>query len=288
MRKLITISVIVLIAIITISVSLFTVKENQFVSVKRFSKIVRIETEPGIKFKVPFLDSAQDYPRMKMLYDLKSSDLLTSDKKAMIADTFVIWEITDLLRFVQTVSYVEEVEKRIDAAVYNAIKNTMGTLEQSSIISEKGGARGEFNTVVTSLANDQLKDYGIKIMDVQVKRLDIPPDNEQAVYRRMISEREQIAEDFLGNGRYEAEKIKNDTNKEIEILTSRANARAAELIGEGEREYMKILAQAYSGSQKAEFYEFIRTLDALKKSLKGQKTLILPIDSPLTRVLIGK
>ena len=204
----------------------------------------------------------------------------------MVVDNYVLWEINDPLEFYKSVGLVSEAEKRIDAAVYNAVKNTLGTLKQTNIINEKLSARGEFNEAVTEEVANQIKHYGIDIIDVKIKRLDLPVENEESVYKRMISEREKIAEQYIAEGDYEAQKIKNEVDKEVAILISQAKAKEQELLGEGEAEYMKILANAYSGD-KLEFYEFIRSLEALKTSLKGDKTLVLPIDSPLTKYLVN-
>jgi membrane protease subunit HflC len=217
---------------------------------------------------------------------LTASNVLTKDKKDMVIDNYVIWQISDPVEFVKSISFVSEAEKRIDAAVYNSVKNTMGTLEQNSIINEKLSGRGEFNDTVKKEVSRQLKSYGIIVNDVKIKRLDLQPENEEAVYKRMISEREKIAEHFKAEGDYEAMKIKNEVDKQKNILISQAKATEQELLGEGEAQYIKILADAYSGEKK-EFYEFIRTLEAMKKSLKGEKTLVLPLDSPLTRYLVN-
>ncbi len=276
----------VLIVFIGIILSIYTVNEGEYACVKRFGKIVEIKKEAGIAFKIPFLDEITRLPQKKIVYDLTPSDVLSADKKAMVIDNYVIWEIEDPLQFVKTVSYIAEAEKRIDAAVYNVVKNTMGLLQQNQVINEEESGRGMFDKKVTEEVAKHMEGYGIQVLEVKIKRLDLPPANENAVYSRMISEREKIAAQYIAEGEYEASKIKNEVEKEVNIMISQARAREQELMGEAEAEYIRILADAYSG-EKAEFYEFIRTLDAMKKSLKGRKTLILPIDSPITRYLTG-
>lgn len=272
--------------LIVVLMSAYTVKEDEYACVKRFGKVIDTKTSAGLYFKVPFVDSKFVLPKKKILYDLNPSNVLTKDKKAMVVDNYVIWEITDPLEFYKSVSLVSEAEKRIDAAVYNAVKNTMGTLEQSSIINEKLSGRGAFNETVTNDVANQVKRYGIEIKDVEIKRLDLPTENEESVYKRMISEREKIAEQYVAEGGYEAQKIKNEVDKQVSILISQAKAKEQELLGGGEAQHIKILADAYSGD-KMEFYEFIRSLEAMKTSLKGDKTLVLPLDSPLTKYLIN-
>jgi modulator of FtsH protease HflC len=265
----------------------FTVNEDEYACVKRFGKIIEVRDQPGIAFKIPFMDQIITLPNTKIIYDLTASDVLTADKKAMVIDNYVLWKITDPIQFVKSVTYIAEAEKRIDAAVYNVVKNTMGTLQQNEIINEKQSGRGKFNQTVTDAVSKQLQNYGISVLDVQIKRLDLPAANENAVFSRMVSEREKIAAQFKAEGEFDASKIKNEVSKEVSILLSQARAKEQELIGEGEASYMKIVADAYSGD-KLEFYEYIRTLEAMKKSLKGNKTLILPIDSPITKYLTGK
>ena len=284
--KKIVIPIVVFFTLVVILTSAYIVKEDEYACIKRFGKVVDIKDSAGLYFKVPFLDSKFEFPKKKILYDLQASNVLTEDKKAMVVDNYVVWEISDPLEFYKSVGLISEAEKRIDAAVYNAVKNTMGTLKQTNIINEKLSQRGELNETVTEEVANQIKHYGINIIDVKIKKLDLPVENEESVYKRMVSEREKIAEQYIAEGEYEAQKIKNDVDKEVAILISQAKAKEQELLGEGEAEYMKIIADAYSGD-KMEFYEFIRSLEAMKTSLKGEKTLVLPIDSPITKYLIS-
>jgi membrane protease subunit HflC len=285
MKKII-IGIAALLAIMVLVSSAYIVNEDEYACIKRFGKIIDTKSSAGLYFKVPFMDSKFVLPKKKIVYDLQPSNVLTKDKKAMVIDNYVIWQITDPLEFYKSVSLVSEAEKRIDASVYNAVKNIMGTLEQSSIINEELSGRGALNDAVTEEVSNQMKRYGIQIQDVEIKRFDLPSENEESVYKRMISEREKIAEQYLAEGNYEAQKIKNEVDKQVSIMISEAKAKEQELLGEGEAEHIKILADAYSGD-KMEFYEFIRSLEAMKKSLKGDKTLVLPLDSPLTKYLVN-
>ena len=283
--KKILIGIVAILAIILVSTSMYIVREGEYVSIRRFGKIIDTKSSAGLNFKVPFMDSKFVLPKKKIVYDLTASSVLTKDKKSMIIDNYVIWQINDPLQFIKSVGYTTEAEKRLDAAVYNAVKNIMGTFEQNNIIDEKLSGRGELNDAITKEVARQLENYGITVFDVQIKKLDLPPENEESVYRRMISEWEKIAGQYKAEGEREATKIRNEVDKQKNILISEAEARGQELIGEGEAEYIRILSDAYSGDKK-EFYEFIMTLEAMKKSLKGDKTLVLPIDSPLTKYLI--
>jgi membrane protease subunit HflC len=187
----------------------------------------------------------------------------------------------------KTVSRITEMENRIDAVVYNAVKNTLGTMNQADIINSDNGSIDGVNIKITEMVNTQLKNYGVSTVAVEIKRLDLPADNEEAVYNRMVSERTQMAETFRADGNLEASKVVNETDKVVGILLSKAKARAEELKGQGEGEYMKIIADAYSTEDRASYYEFIRSLEALKVTMKGEKTIFLPADSYIVKVLNG-
>jgi len=181
---------------------------------------------------------------------------------------------------------VAEAERRIDTVVYNALKNAIGRLEQAELIQERGGALR--NEILATIA-PSFAEYGVVIIRNEIKRLDLPEDNKNAVYTRMISEREQIAAGFYAEGREESQIIRNDTNRQVTIMLSEASASAEQIRAEGEREYMRLMSEAFAGSERVEFYEYIRSLDALKLSMQGgNKTLFLPIDSPLVSIFLGE
>jgi len=203
-------------------------------------------------------------------------------------DNYILWQISDPKLFYQTLGSTVVAEERLNALTYNELKTVMGTLAQKDIINMDDG--GERNTIYDGIAQsvDELaENYGIKVVDVKIKRLDLPESNENAVYTRMISERNQIAEKYTADGNYEASIIRNDVDKQVNILISNAQAQAAQLEAEGEAEYMRLLAEAYNSPEKQEFYRFHLALDALKKTLNGtEKTVILDADSPLAQLLL--
>jgi len=278
--------VIVLFGLIVLSNSLVTVHEDEFALVKRFNRVERIYGNSGIYLITPFVDSVDRLPKNIVMYSLIETDVITKDRKAMTVDSYILWQIQNPLRFTQTLMTVAEAERRIDTVVYNALKNAIGRLDQAELIEERGGAlRNEIlSTIAPSFA-----EYGVIIIRNEIKRLDLPEDNKNAVYTRMISEREQIAAGFYAEGREESQIIRNDTNKQVTIMISEAEATAEQVRAEGEREYMRILSETFAGSDRVAFYEFIRSLDALKLSMKGgNKTLFLPIDSPLAKIFLGE
>ena len=286
----ILIAVIVVVLLIVAANSIYTVQENQYACVVEFSKIVATNDQPGLHFKVPFLHSVKYFSSATQLYDIPPSEVITLDKQNMTVDCYVLWEISDPLKFYQTLGSSSVAEQRLGDQTYTALKNAMGTLAQADIINmEDGGQRNEIYDGIATTVNEKAQTYGINVLDVKIKRFDLPESNLNAVYSRMISERNQMGSKYTADGNYEASIIRNDVDKQVNILVSNAQAEAAKLEAEGEAEYMRLLAEAYNSPEKQEFYEFILALDALKESLNGsEKTIILDKDSELAKILAGK
>ena len=289
MKKAILAIIIVLLLVIGLSGSIYTVREDQYACTFRFSEIVNTTAEPGLHFKVPFVDSVKYFSKATQFYDIPPSEVLTSDKQNMTVDCYILWEISDPQQFYRALGTTAKAEERLNAITYNALKNAMGRLAQADIINMNDGAeRNEiYEGISTSVDGEALK-YGIHVEDVKIKQFDLPDSNLTAVYSRMISERNQMAEKYTADGNYEASIIRNDVDKQVNILVSNAKAEAAKLEAEGEAEYMCLLAEAYDTKDKKEFYEFTLALDALKKSLEGEeKTVILDGNSELAKILMG-
>lgn len=285
----IILTVLVLLAVIVLMDATFTVKENEYACTVRFSKIIDTTDQAGLHFKVPFLDSVKYFPRITQLYDIPPSEVLTSDKQNMTVDCYILWSISDPKLFYQTLGSTGVAEQRLDALTYNELKTVMGTLAQADIINmEDGAKRNEIYENIASDVNRLAATYGIRVEDVKIKQFDLPDSNLNAVYNRMISERNQMAEKYTADGNYEASIIRNDVDKKVNIMVSDAKAEAAKLTAEGEAEYMRLLGEAYNSPDKREFYEFTLALDALKASLNGdEKTVILDGSSELAKILSG-
>lgn len=266
--------------------SLYTVKYNNYALVKRFGKVTRIDDNPGLHVKTPFIENVQLVYSGTRVYDIPTSDVITKDKKSMIADDYVLWKVTDPVKYYKTLGAVDaRAEERIDAAVYNATKNTISSMTQDEVIAARGA---QLTDTITNEANSDIADYGIVILTAEIKALDLPDDNKNAVYERMISERQNIAASYTAKGESEAQMIKNETNKEVTITIANAEKDAERIIAEGEAEYMRILSEAYNDPAKAEFYNYLRGLDALKASLKSTgNVLMLDKDSELVKILYG-
>lgn len=277
----------VVVAVAALGTSVTVTQQNEYKLVRQFGKVDRVISSPGIGFKIPFIESTQSLPKETLLYDLAASDVITKDKKTMISDSYVLWKINDPLKFAQTLnSSVESGESRINTAVYNATKNAISSLSQDQVITSRDG---ELSDMVMTAIGNNMDQYGIELIKFETKQLDLPDDNKEAVYERMISERDNIAATYKAEGSSEAKVIRNKTDKEVAIQISDAKKQAEILEAEGEQEYMKILAQAYGEDDRSEFYSFVRSLDALKTSMKGgDKTVILSADSPIAQIFEGK
>ncbi len=286
MKKKITgtlIVIIIVVAAIILGNSLYTVHQKEYVAVRQFGKIVKVESDPGLKMITPFVQSTQRINAATKIYDIPASDVITKDKKSMITDTYVLWKVVDPVKYIQSLNALDaRAQERIEAAVYNATKTAISSMTQDEVID----SRGEVLTkLITTDANSDMGGYGIEIVTAEIKALDLPDDNRTAVYERMISERNNIAASYEAEGNAEAQKIKNETDKKVAILKADAEKTAAKLAGEGEAEYMKTLSEAYNTPEKSEFYNFMRSLDAFEESLgKGEKTIILDKNSELAKM----
>ena len=267
--------------------SVVVTKENEYKLIRQFGRVERVVDTAGVTLKLPFIQTADTLPKQILLYDLAASDVITMDKKTMLSDSYVLWRITDPLKFAQTLnSSVANAEGRIDTVVYNSVKNVISSMSQNEVIS---GRDGELSQAIMTNVGDSMAEYGITLLAVETKRLDLPADNKAAVYERMISERDKIAATYTAEGQAEAQKIRNTTDREIAISISDAKAQAAAITADGEAEYMRIMAEAYRDPQKAEFYSYTRSLEAARASLKGDgNTLILPADSQIARIFMGQ
>ena len=289
MKKGIKLSIPVLIVILALLLSsgcFVTTHQNEYTIVRQFGEVVKIIDEPGLTLKIPFIQSTSTLPKTEMLYDLAVSDVITSDKKSMVADSFVLWRIDDPLRFIQTLSgNIANAEYRIDTVVYNSLKTVISSMKQEEVISGRDGLLAQ--RIMDNVGNT-FDSYGIALLAIETKRIDLPDENKSAVYERMISERDNIAASYAAEGAAEAKQIRNEADKSVSITLSQANAQAEKLKAEGEAEYMRILSEVYDTAEEADFYEFMRALDMAEKALAGgNKTLVVSSDSPIAQVFRG-
>lgn len=266
--------------------SLVVTYPNEYKLIRQFGEIVRVVEEPGVSFKIPVIQTSSSIPKALQIYDIPKSDVITKDKKSMIADAFVLWRISDPVLFTRHLNgQVAQAQSRISASVFSSMKSVISNMDQAEIIENRDG---KLALDISNNIGDSLNGYGIQVLAVETKSLDMPDDNKQAVYDRMISERNNIAASYTAQGNSSAQKIKNDTTKEVSVMKSEAQAEAEKIKAEGEAQYMQILSGAYNDASKADFYNFVRSLDAAKASLKnGNNTLILDKDSPIAQIFYG-
>ena len=272
---------------VLLTASVVVTKPGENRVIKQFGKFVRVEENDGssygLSWKIPFIQSETVISSKVILSDLPASDVMTSDKKSMISDCFVLWRIDDPVKFIQKLSGSQQnAESRISSTVYNALKNVISSLTQEEVIS---GRDGELAELLTEKLGTNLESYGIDVEKIETKMLDLPDENKDAVYNRMISERNNIAASYTAQGEQQAQEIKNDTNEQVTVLLAQAQKEADTIIAEGEAEYMRILSEAYNDENKADFYAFVRQLDAVKATLaNGDNTIVLDKNSPIAEI----
>ena len=278
--------ILLLLVLFVLSNAVVITRANEFELIKQFGKVVRVEENAGPSLCIPFLQTVQRVPKYKMISDLYPSDVTTKDKKVMTVDSFVIWDISDPVKYLSSLNASKEkAEIRLGNVVYNSIKTVLSSTNQADIIS---GRDGELAQSITDNIGNSMDSYGIHIYAVETKKLDLPDSNKESVYQRMISERNNIAAQYTADGDYQSQLIKNETDRTVKETIAKAQAEAEKIKAEGEARYMQILSDAYNDESKADFYNYVRSLDAMKASMKGSnKTIILDEDSELARILSG-
>ena len=279
----IVLAVVIVLLLVLVDSGFYIVHQNEYGIVRQFGAVVDVKSEPGLYFKIPFVQQTSTLPNTVLLYDLPVSDMISADKTTLIADCFAIWRIDDPRLFIETLSgSVPNAESRINANVYNSLKTVISSMTQAEIISGRGGAL--VGAIMANIGNS-FERYGIDLIAVETKKIDLPDDNKAAVFNRMISERNNLAAGYLAEGEGEAKEIRNAADRQVQVLLAEAEAQAATTRAEGDAEYMRILSEVYDSPEEAEFYTFMIALDALKASMTGEeKTLILDADSPIAQV----
>lgn len=274
------VGIIVLLGLTTV----FIVDETEQVVILAFGKPVRTITEPGINMKVPFpLQEKIRFDDRLLEYDSPPEEILSKDKKTLIVDNYVRWRIVDALQFLKTVQAIPTALSRMDDIVYSELRRELGTHDMVEIITEN---REKLMEIVTFNSNKATLDYGIEVLDVRIRRVDLPAENEESIYARMEAERNRQANKFRSEGEEEAQKIRASTDRDKTIILADAYKEAERIRGEGDAKAVEIYANAYSADTK--FYEFVRTLDTYKKIVDDKTTLVLPADSRLFKLLLGK
>lgn len=279
--------VILIAVMVFIFSNVFIVKEGEYKVVRQFGEVVRIIDEPGLSYKIPFVQSVTSLPKYQMIYDVKEAEINTKDKKRIIIDNYAVWKIVNPKLMISNARTTENAESRMEEFIYSVVRAELGQLNYDEIINDEKSSRGSLNDRITEKVNEFLENdkYGIVVTDVRMKRTDLPAENEQSVYTRMISERESKAQEYLSMGDAEKNKITAQTDKTVQEMLATAKADAETIRGQGEAEAAVIYNQSYS--KDGEFYSLFRTLESYKKTINGETVLVLPSDSPYARLLMG-
>lgn len=289
-KKAIRGGIVLIIAFVVIGLLLanvYIVREGEFKVVRQFQAVVDVKNEPGLYVKIPFIQEVTTLPKYQMLYDVTEAEINTRDKKRMLIDNYVLWRIEDPQSMLRQAATVVNAEAKMSEFVFSVVRTELGRLNYDEIINDEKSSRGSLNDIVTERVNELLtKDnYGIVVTDVRIKRTDLPEENEQSVYTRMISERESTAQDYLSQGEAEKNRIIANTDREVREMLAIAEADADKIRGEGEQEAAKVYNDSFS--KDAEFYQLYRTLESYKTTINGDTVIILPSDSPYARLLLG-
>lgn len=279
---------VILIAIVaTILMNLFIVEQGEYKVVRQFGEVVRIEAEPGLSYKIPFIQTVSSLPKYQMVYDIPPAEINTKDKKRMLADHYAVWRIENPQKMIANARTFQQAEAIMGELIFAGIRAELGQLDFEEIINEDVSSRGSFNELVLDRVNEALErnEYGIVLTDIQMKRTDLPKENEEAVYRRMISERHSTAQEYLSQGDAEANRIRANTDREVQEMIAKATADANEIIGEGEAQAAKIYNESFG--RDPDFYELYRTLQSYEKTIDDETVIVLPSDSPYARILMG-
>jgi membrane protease subunit HflC len=279
--KRILLSLIVLGVLLVFS-SVFIVDEREQVVVLQFGKPVRTILEPGLNVKLPFpFQELRTFDNRLLEYDSPPEEVLSRDKKSLIVDNYVRWKISEPLTFLKTVQSIPTALSRLDDIVYSQLRREIGTHDMAEIITENRELILEKVTAESNMATGQ---YGIEVVDVRIRRVDLPKENEKSIYARMDAERKRQANKFRSEGEEEAQKIRASTDKEKTIILAESYKIAQANRGEGEAKALEIYAKSYSADP--DFYEFVRTLEAYRKIIDEKTTLVIPAKSKLFELLM--
>jgi membrane protease subunit HflC len=280
MKKGIPVLILAVMGLIALVQSVYTVDETEIAIVLQLGKPVGEPKQPGIHFKKPFVQNVLYFDHRVLEYDAAPAELLTKDKKTMIVDNYTKWRIVDPLQFYRTVRTLASAQARLDDVVYSQIRERLGRYTLTEIVSEE---RAQIMTEVTTKASTLISEFGIEVVDVRIKRTDLPAENERAIFGRMRAERERQAKQYRSEGQEEASKIRSLAERERTIILAEAERKAAALRGLGEAEATRIFAEALE--QSPEFYAFKRSLEAYEKSFEDNTSMVLTPKSEFFRYM---
>ncbi|WP_210468616.1 protease modulator HflC [Sporosarcina sp. 6E9] len=273
--------------IIILIANIFIVKENEYRVVTQFGEIKRLIKEPGINIKVPFIQSVMTLPKSQMTYNVSEAEINTKDKKRIMIDNYAVWKITNPRKMISNARNIVNAEMRMSEFIYSVVRTELGQLDYVDVVNDENSERGSLNDRVTERVNEFLDEgnFGIEIVDVRMKRIDLPEENEQSIYTRMISERQSTAQTYLSEGDADKSRIEAETDREVTEMLAEASKEAAIIHAEGESEAAKIYNDTFS--KDPEFYKLYRTLQTYTKTVGEDTMIIIPADSPYAKILTG-
>ncbi|EMF47963.1 HflC protein [Planococcus halocryophilus Or1] len=279
--------VVTFVLLLILLTNVYVVKESEYRVVRQFGEVVKIQEEPGLQMKIPFIQSVTTLPKYQMTYDVSEAEINTKDKKRIIIDNYAVWHVVNPLELISNAGTIVNAESRMEEFIYSVVRTELGQLNYDEIINDENSSRGSINDAVTAKVNELLdKDkYGIQVMDVRIKRTDLPEENEQSVYTRMISERESTAQEYLSQGDAKKREMEAQADREAQEVIATARKEAALIQAEGESQAAKIYNESFS--KDPEFYELYRSLESYKKTIGDDTVIILPSDSPYADILSG-
>ncbi len=273
--------------LVIIIANLFIVKENEYRVVRQFGEITRIIETPGLNMKIPFIQSVMTLPKSQMIYNVSEAEINTKDKKRIIIDNYAVWKITDPGKMISNARNIVNAEARVEEFIYSVVRTELGQLDYVDVVNDENSSRGSLNDRVTDRVNEFLNDgnFGVEVVDVRMKRIDLPEENEQSIYTRMISERQSTAQKYLSEGDADRSRIEAETDREVQQMLATAKKEAAVIHAEGESEAAKIYNETFS--KDPAFYNLYRTLQSYAKTVGKDTMIILPADSPYAKLLTG-
>lgn len=278
---------VLLLALIFSISSFYFLKPNEYAVIKQFGKIVNVSDSEGLNFKIPAIQTKLILPRNILLYDVPPTEINTLDKKRIVVDYYALWRITDPVNMLESLKTIEGAESRLSDIMYSNVRNELGKLEYGQIINPEDNNRGGVDEIVLGKVNEIFlaNNNGIEIIDIQIKRIDLPATNEQSVYKRMISERQSKAQEYLSQGEAEAKRIRAEVDREVEEILARAEAEAKSIVADGEKEAARIYNDAYG--KDSEFFNLFRSLESYKVTIDDETVILMPVDSPYLKYLVG-
>ncbi|SCX80859.1 protease modulator HflC [Alkaliphilus peptidifermentans] len=276
------------IALMFVLNNLYIVPANEYKIVRQFGEIVRIIDKPGLNYKLPIVQTISTLPKYTLIYDVPPAEINTLDKKRIKVDYYGLWRITDPQALIESLRTLGGAEGRLGDIIYSNIRTELGKMDYEQIVNHKKSRRGDIDTIVKTQVNEILlsNNSGIELVDIKMKRTDLPIENEHSVFQRMISERVSTAQEYLSQGDAEALKIEAETDREVEEMLARAEAEAKIIVAEGEKEAARIYNEAYG--KDPEFFNMFISLESYKTIIDEETVIIFPMSSPYLKYLLGQ